>query len=162
MLLGKFITAATVSSSSPRVGDRADHTVSFDAVVPLETSDQLLVIYPKQTFPPLRTPKCWGSASLDPRRSKNRCYVVQNAVYIKQMKFLNNVKVLDVGAKLGLTIARSQNPKTGRLTSGYEVYIKDKDGYMKSQLAEDVEGMKLEMTKPAIITNFKLAPTDRR
>ena len=33
---------------------------------------------------------------------------------------------------------------------------------MKSQLAEDIEDMKLEMTKPAVITDFKLAPTDPR
>ena len=46
MLKGKYIEAAKVSSSSPRVGDIADHTVSFDSVVPLEASDQLLIIYP--------------------------------------------------------------------------------------------------------------------
>ena len=64
MLLGKFMKTVGVSSSSPRVGDRAGHTVYFDTVVPLEASDQLVVIYPPETFPPLKDPRCEGSEML--------------------------------------------------------------------------------------------------
>ena len=94
--------------------------------------------------------------------NENQCYVLQNVVSLKQIKFKDGLEYVKVGSRLSLTINQSENPKTGRLTSGYELYIKDKDGYMKSQLAEDIEDMKLEMTKPAVITDFKLAPTDPR
>ena len=73
MQLGKFMKTVGVSSSSPRVGDRAGHAVYFDTVVPLEDSDQLVVIYPPETFPPLKDPRCEGSEML---ARWNSCSVV--------------------------------------------------------------------------------------
>jgi len=77
MQKGKYMKTVGVSSSSPRVGDIAGHTVYFDTVVPLETSDQLVVIYPPETFPPLKDPRCEGSEML---ARWNSCSVLQDVV----------------------------------------------------------------------------------
>ena len=65
MIRGKAITDIKVTTSSYRVGDVADHTLTFKTVVPLVLTDSFLIMYPKETSPPIRAPKCEGEESLD-------------------------------------------------------------------------------------------------
>ena len=74
------------------------------------------------------------------------------------------------GAKLSFTIADSNNPKTGAPTSVYKLYLRDKDGYVKSEKSGGVanggqaisKSMKLEMLEPALITESSLKAIDER
>lgn len=65
MLKGKTISDIKVTSSSYRVGDLAGHTLTFKTVVPLVSTDSFLIMYPEETFPPVRAPKCDGGDLLD-------------------------------------------------------------------------------------------------
>lgn len=59
---------------------------------------------------------------------------------------------LPVGSKIQLTIRNSQNPKSARETAAYKIYLKDKDGYIKSEMTEpNRKAMKLTMTEPSLI-----------
>ena len=53
MFKGKAISTLVLTSSSAVVGALASHTFSFQTPIPLTSSDQLLIVYPAETYPPL-------------------------------------------------------------------------------------------------------------
>jgi hypothetical protein len=113
-----------------------------------------MVVYPEQTFPPIKKDNCQGGESLVRNVG---CIVIQNIVIAKQLPFKDDASgspksELPVGSKIQFTIRNSQNPKSARETSVYKIYLKDKDGYIKSEMAEpNRKAMKLTMTEPSLI-----------
>lgn len=65
MLRGKTITGIKVTSSSYVVGQIAEHTFTFDTPIPLYPENQLMVMYPPETSPPIQSNKCYGGDAID-------------------------------------------------------------------------------------------------
>jgi len=63
MFKGKAISTLVLTSSSYVVGALASHTFSFQTPIPLTSSDQLLIVYPAETYPPLQSNQCAGGKS---------------------------------------------------------------------------------------------------
>ena len=54
MLKGKAIETIELTSSSYTVGETAGHTFTFTSNIPMELTDTLMIVYPPETFPPLK------------------------------------------------------------------------------------------------------------
>jgi len=160
---GKAIQDAEVSSSSSVVGAIASHTIRFTSVVPITSTDTLMVLYPATTFPPLRDPDCTGGESL---RDDQYCRVLQDVVSTTSLPMADNVDDQDPGAGFALTIEGSSNPQTGRATDIYKLWVLDQDGYVKSEFTDPdgapAGGMRLTMTIAATITSASLTAVDDR
>ena len=165
MIRGKAITDIEVTTSSYRVGDLAAHTLTFKTVVPLALTDSFLIMYPKETSPPIRAPKCEGGKSLGKRQT---CSVVQNIVKTKDLKFRMSttgraVRELNVGDKLSFTVLESNNTKSEEISSAYKLYILDRlDNVISEATNEGEIKMKLEMKLPALIQRYRHSTTDPR
>ena len=53
MFKGKSIPTMQLTSSSYIVGEVASHTLNFVTSIQLTSSDQIIVMYPPETFPPM-------------------------------------------------------------------------------------------------------------
>ena len=80
-----------------------------------------MIIYNEQTLLPIKGKRCQGSESLVEAQT---CTVIQDVVSTSNLVFQRGAS-LPAGDKVGLTIFAGENPKTGRRTDIFRVYIKD-------------------------------------
>lgn len=130
MLRGKHIPTLAVKASNYVVGASASHTFSFATPVPLERTDQIMIVYNLESSLPIRGSRCEGGEALAAGQS---CSVTQDVLSTSSgLVFSGGRSTLEVGAKLSLTIFGAENPKTGRQTGIFTVHIKDRTGYVKA------------------------------
>lgn len=165
MLRGIAIETMEITASSYVVGNIAAHTFTFDTPIPLLPENQILIIYPPETFPPSKLSQCSGGEGF---ADEQACTVIQNVVKTTAMEFrksqgIFDVESLEIGAKASFTIDESSNPQTQRATSAYKFYIKDANGDTMAEMTfSDKSEMMLRMTEPHPITTFELKPIDDR
>jgi hypothetical protein len=84
MLYGKKISGAKVSTSDQVIGNTAIHSFTFNTPIPLISTDMIMVQFPNQTAPPLKSNLCSGEESLDDDQS---CYVIEKIVQTNGLTF---------------------------------------------------------------------------
>lgn len=156
MLRGRHIPSLRLASASKVVGQRAAHALYFQTPVPLQSNDTLMVIYPPGTFPPLTNGRCEGNETL---RRVQQCTVIQDVVQTSSLAFRAaggaTPTSRPAGSRVGLTIFDSLNPQTGKRTDIYKVYVKDVNGYVKSEMTKaGFTAGSLLMTTPSPISTF--------
>jgi hypothetical protein len=160
MLYGKTIDTVKVSVASGVVGAITSHTFTFNTPIPLVETDQFMIRYPNETMPPYKSDLCSGQGTLADKQS---CYVIQNIVQTNGLKFRAPATQVAEGTLLTFTVNQSRNPKSGKPTGPYKIWIKDKDGNVMSEQSSDPNSnMALTMAEPAEILNFNFVRSDER
>lgn len=155
MQRGMGIDSMEVTPTSYRVGDQANHKVSFNTPIPLLEGFKLQVFVPQDvTTPRAADITCVGEP---PLITDIQCQLNGNRITME----LETLSQVSIDEQISITIGPMGNPGSTYPTEPYQLSIRSATWY---ECAEELAhpGGKVQMDEPSMITDYSFSVFDYR